>query len=197
MEASEIIDNLIAYSTLSAKAFSEKIGLENPQAVYDIQKGRTKNISQNMANKILSVYPEINRCWLIVGEGDMIKKSHIEGDNKGVVGDNNNMSNIISGDRHKGNIGNSGGNNISISLPEKGKVKIINDKGTEITCDSWPSDNTRLITRIAELEKEVESYKDKIVMKDRLIEANEKTIKANERNIDSLEKHIDSLKIKD
>jgi len=48
------------------KAFSDAIGNEKPQAIYDIQKGKTKNISESMAIKIISVFPEFNKSWLML-----------------------------------------------------------------------------------------------------------------------------------
>lgn len=89
----EIISNLLKYSNLNAKQFAEKIGLSRPQAVYDILKGKTKSISPSMANKILSVFPEVNRAWLLSGDGAMLKGNvNVGGDNSGVVvnGDNTN-----------------------------------------------------------------------------------------------------------
>lgn len=70
---SDIINKLLIYSKLNAKSFSEKIGLERPQAIYDILKGKTKSISLAMQDKILSVFPELNRTWLMTGEGEMLK----------------------------------------------------------------------------------------------------------------------------
>ena len=72
MDGSYIINNILEYSGLNPKSFSEKIGLDRPQAIYDIQKGKTKNISPNMADKIVSAFPEINRTWLLTGEGEML-----------------------------------------------------------------------------------------------------------------------------
>lgn len=71
-----ILNKLLEYSGLSAKAFSEKIGLDRPQAIYDIQKGKTKSISQSMGNRILSVFPDINKAWLFTGEGEMLKSGY-------------------------------------------------------------------------------------------------------------------------
>jgi transcriptional regulator with XRE-family HTH domain len=69
----DVIDKLLDYSGLNAKSFSEKIGLDRPQAIYDIQKGKTKSITISMANKILSVFPEIDKGWIMTGEGEMLK----------------------------------------------------------------------------------------------------------------------------
>ena len=77
MRGSEIINKLLSYYNLNGKSFSEKIGLERPQAIYDIQNGKTKNISENMANKIISVFSDINRAWLITGEGEMLKSESV------------------------------------------------------------------------------------------------------------------------
>ncbi|PXV61213.1 phage repressor protein C with HTH and peptisase S24 domain [Dysgonomonas alginatilytica] len=76
MEAREILNKILKYSRLNAKSFSEKIGLERPQAIYDIQKGKTKSISQAMLSKILSVFPELNKGWLLTGEGEMLSEKN-------------------------------------------------------------------------------------------------------------------------
>lgn len=68
MNAGEIIDKILKDKGLNAKSFSEKLGLERPQAIYDIQKGKTKSISPQMANKITSVFPDISKSWLLTGE---------------------------------------------------------------------------------------------------------------------------------
>ena len=74
MEGSYVLNKLLEYSKLNGKSFSEKIGLIRPQAIYDIQSGKTQNISASMANKIISAFPEINKSWLLTGDGDMLIK---------------------------------------------------------------------------------------------------------------------------
>lgn len=66
------LNNILVYTKLNPKSFSEKIGLARPQAIYDIQKGKTKNFSHAMINKIISVFPEFNKSWLLTGEGKML-----------------------------------------------------------------------------------------------------------------------------
>ena len=78
MDAINIINKVIEYSGLSAASFAVRIGVKTTQAIYDLQKGRTKSISQSIANKISSCYPEINRTWLLTGEGDMLNDSSSE-----------------------------------------------------------------------------------------------------------------------
>ena len=75
MSGADIICKILTHYQLNPKSFSEKIGLERPQAIYDIQSGKTKNISAKMADKIISVFPEVDRSWLLTGEGNMLKES--------------------------------------------------------------------------------------------------------------------------
>lgn len=75
MTGAEILDKILTYSGLNVKSLSEKIGLERPQALYDVQNGKTKRISSSMANRILSVFSEFNLNWLLTGEGEMLKGS--------------------------------------------------------------------------------------------------------------------------
>lgn len=88
----EVINKLLSYSGLNAKAFSEKIGLERPQAIYDLLKGKTKSISPAMKNKILSVFTEINPSWLLTGEGEMLRTAI---DDTSSVPDGRQMDNAI------------------------------------------------------------------------------------------------------
>ena len=101
MTAQEKIEKLLIYLGINAKAFSEKLGYYRPQIIYDIQKGKTKRISEELANKIVSVFPEISRSWLLADEGDMLKggiKQIPQDDNSpSIVG--NNMINISTLDK--------------------------------------------------------------------------------------------------
>lgn len=74
MDTTKQLDKILIYTKLNPKSFSEKLGLSRPQAIYDIQKGKTKNFSQAMINKIISVFPEFNKSWLLTGEGEMLKE---------------------------------------------------------------------------------------------------------------------------
>lgn len=75
MTGAQIIDKLLEFFQLNAKSFSEKIGLDRPQAIYDIQNGKTKGISPRMADKIISAFPEVDKAWLLSGEGEMLKEA--------------------------------------------------------------------------------------------------------------------------
>lgn len=75
MEASERIIAILEKYGITATSFAKTIGIEQPQAIYDIKSGKTKTITERIASKIISSYPEISRSWLMSGEGDMFGKS--------------------------------------------------------------------------------------------------------------------------
>ena len=75
MNSSERIIHLIDYLQLNPKSFAETLGYERPQVMYDIIKGKTKNISHNLANKIVSEYTYISRVWLLTGDGTMVSEA--------------------------------------------------------------------------------------------------------------------------
>ena len=73
MNASERIDTLLEMYELNAKALSEMLGMKRPQAIYDILNGKTRSITEKMAIKIVSAFSEINKTWLLTGEGSILK----------------------------------------------------------------------------------------------------------------------------
>lgn len=81
-EACERIDNILNYFNINAKLFSEQLGYDRPQIIYDIRNGKTKRISFDLANKISSVFPEINRVWLLTGEGQMLNEQSDSSDDE-------------------------------------------------------------------------------------------------------------------
>lgn len=72
MNAKERISAILTHYGISAKAFSERLGMERPQAIYDIINGKTRSITEKMAGKIISVFSDISKSWLMSGEGDML-----------------------------------------------------------------------------------------------------------------------------
>ena len=96
MTAQEKIEQLLIYLNINAKAFSEELGYMRPQIIYDIQKGKTKRISEELASKILTVFPNISKSWLLADEGDMLKtqiNQSANGDNNTQVAGNGNNVN--------------------------------------------------------------------------------------------------------
>lgn len=73
MELKERIKAVLAYAELSASAFAKKIGAKTTQAIYDLLSGKTKTLSSDLLDKMLSCYPDLSLEWLVRGEGDMLK----------------------------------------------------------------------------------------------------------------------------
>lgn len=99
MDASEKIRKLLEYLEINAKVLSERLGYERPQIIYDIQKGKTKRISEDLAYKITSVFSEISKSWLLADEGEMLKVGtfqNVGGDNNTQVAGNGNNVNSTS-----------------------------------------------------------------------------------------------------
>lgn len=134
MEASERLSKVIEYSGLNPSEFAVRINAKTKQAVYDLLKGKTKTISPSMKSKILSSFPQVNKVWLLTGEGEML---------------NPNSSNVtINGNENQNNIG---GQNIKISLPEVGTQKIIHPDGSiEIQNSGLGNKNSNEINRLKE-----------------------------------------------
>lgn len=80
MTPSERIETLLRMTGLSAAALSRLAGYKKPQALYDICRGRTRNISHEVADRLLQVLPGISRAWLLTGEGDIGNVTTVHGD---------------------------------------------------------------------------------------------------------------------
>lgn len=73
VSAKERISAIFEYGGFATiTALSKALGLKTPQAIYDIQSGKTQDISARLANKIFLVFPEINEEWVLSGEGEML-----------------------------------------------------------------------------------------------------------------------------
>ena len=73
MNAAERLSLLLENKEVNAKKLSELCGYDRPQAFYDVISGKTKSFSQTMASKIISVFPDIDKGWLLTGEGSMLR----------------------------------------------------------------------------------------------------------------------------
>lgn len=99
MTAADRIDAILALRGIKAKQLADLIGLDRPQAIYDILHGKTKGITESMAIKIISAFPEINKAWLISGEGKMLvnetsKKIPLYNDVATIGGNNEQVANV-------------------------------------------------------------------------------------------------------
>lgn len=99
MEVKDRIKAILDYYHLSVSEFVTQTRVKTGQAVYDLLSGKTKSISQSMEDKILSCFQDVNRAWLLTGEGEMIKSSvqqMLNGDNNTQIAGNNNHVNLPS-----------------------------------------------------------------------------------------------------
>lgn len=72
MEAKDRMKSILEHYGLNVPAFAEKTGIKTGQRVYDIMSGKTKSISIGMVDKITSCFPNINKAWLLTGDGSML-----------------------------------------------------------------------------------------------------------------------------
>ena len=63
----------IAYKGLSVKKFEEMCGLSNGY-INSMKSG----FGSNKLSQVLSVFSDLNRDWLVYGEGEMIKNHRVE-----------------------------------------------------------------------------------------------------------------------
>lgn len=92
MDASERIQKLLDLLEVNAVAFASALGKDRPQFIYDIIKGKTRNITPGLARQITSVYPQVNSVWLLTGEGDMLVNEVSGSNNTSIAGNSNNVN---------------------------------------------------------------------------------------------------------
>lgn len=73
IEIKDRILRILTSENLSSSKFAEIVGVQR-SSISHILSGRNKP-SLDFLQKILSNFPNINGDWLIIGKGDMIKKS--------------------------------------------------------------------------------------------------------------------------
>lgn len=66
---------LLEHTRLNGRKFALRIGLNHPDSIYHILRGRN-GISDRMADRIAAAFPEIAKSWLLTGEGEMFHREH-------------------------------------------------------------------------------------------------------------------------
>jgi putative phage repressor len=100
----------IDYKGISKLSFYKEVGLSN--GFLD----KNKSIGSEKLVKILNSYPEIEPLWLLLGQGEMLKKDVTIVDNTNV----NSNTNSIIGNNITGNMG-----NVTISISNEDVSRII------------------------------------------------------------------------
>lgn len=74
MQGSEKINEILLNLGIKAPTFAKRIGVKY-QRILDIQSGKVKKISGELANYIINTYPQFDINWLLTGEGPMLKNT--------------------------------------------------------------------------------------------------------------------------
>lgn len=74
MNPIERIELILINFQINSAQFTKKIGVSQSW-VYDLKIGKIKKISEEVADKIVNAFPEINKIWLLTGEGEMLRTS--------------------------------------------------------------------------------------------------------------------------
>jgi hypothetical protein len=67
----ERLERVLEYAKMNANAFALHIGMQRSENIYHIKRGAF-GISEELAERITSCFPEINPTWLLSGVGDML-----------------------------------------------------------------------------------------------------------------------------
>lgn len=68
MSPKQIVEFILFEQKTNANQLSKLIGISSTN-FYDIMSGKIRNISNDLADKIVATLPEYNRAWLLTGEG--------------------------------------------------------------------------------------------------------------------------------
>lgn len=75
----KIVYEILTHTGLNAKAFSDSIGKDRPQWLYNVLNPENPSgLSSRMVDMICETYPEFSRSYLLTGEGTLIKSDKAE-----------------------------------------------------------------------------------------------------------------------
>ena len=116
MNGAKVINTILERESIKAATFARKIGI-TPTQIYDLQKGKVKNVSSDIADKIISVYPLYNKAWIMTGISSPIIENAPES------GKESNIIKITLPDMSKPELGaNKHGMNLVTGMSEKLKA---------------------------------------------------------------------------
>ncbi len=107
MTIKERIYSFIEYKDITVKKFEELCGLSNGY-ISSMRKG----FGSNKLNNVLTMFPELNREWLLYGEGEML--------NPKVIQNNQNGDNIQ-------------GHSVTVNKTEKDYLEIIKRQSEQLS----------------------------------------------------------------
>ena len=71
-EGKDIINEVLNYTGIKVPTLAKRINV-TAHRLYDVAYGNAKKISLNLADKICEAYPEINKAYLLKGEGELLR----------------------------------------------------------------------------------------------------------------------------
>ncbi len=74
----ERIEAVIKWANMSTNYFARHIGLARGENLYQIKRGNN-GISLDVADRIVSKFPEVDKLWLLTGEGQMFAEPKLRG----------------------------------------------------------------------------------------------------------------------
>lgn len=74
----ERIESVIKWANMSTNYFARHIGLPRGENLYQIKRGNN-GISLDVAERVVSSFPQIDKLWLLTGEGEMFSESRRRG----------------------------------------------------------------------------------------------------------------------
>ncbi len=74
----ERIEAVIKWANMSTNYFARHIGLARGENLYQIKRGNN-GISLDVADRIVTKYPQIDKLWLLTGEGQMFTDVKVRG----------------------------------------------------------------------------------------------------------------------
>lgn len=70
-----VLRRILEQEGITINTLGTQLGMDRSQALYDIDRGKTRSVSPKMADRILASFPHYSRSWLLSGEGDILKES--------------------------------------------------------------------------------------------------------------------------
>lgn len=74
----ERIESVIRWANMTTNYFARYIGLPRGENLYQIKKGNN-GISRDVASRIVAKFPQIDKLWLLTGDGQMFSDQKVRG----------------------------------------------------------------------------------------------------------------------
>lgn len=72
------VEAVIKWANMTTNYFARYIGLARGENLYQIKRGNN-GISLDVANRIVAKFPEVDKLWLLTGEGQMFSDNRLRG----------------------------------------------------------------------------------------------------------------------